>query len=311
MKVQLVCYEDIDIWILGKFAKKLNEELRKLGIDSNIGRAPDLTADINHHIIYLGYDGRKTTTDTLMITHIDTLEKAYMLKKQMEQVEMGIFMSQDTMERMAHSGLGIPREKLCYVNPAQDGIIKPRRTVVGITSKTHPDGRKCENMLVKLCEKISPSEFMFKIMGAGWTKIAEYLRLKGFTIEYYDAFDYEKYVELMPSLDYYLYFSNDEGSMGFLDALAAGVKTIVTPQGYHLDAKNGITYSISGLEELETAFKKIADEKRKLTDSVKDWTWANYAFRHAHIWGYILDRSKQNAVSEQPVEVLQKVRKEY
>jgi hypothetical protein len=129
-------------------------------------------------------------------------------------------------------------------------------------------------------------------MGAGWEWIIEILRSKGFKVEYYDTFDYGKYTELMPSIDYYLYFSYDEGSMGFIDALAAGVMTIVTPQGYHLDANGGITYPISGLKELDMAFEKIAEEKRKLIGSVKDWTWANYALKHAQIWEYLLDRSK-------------------
>jgi hypothetical protein len=296
MRVHIVCYEDVKSWILGKFAVKLNEELNKMGISCDIGKTPDMSADINHHIIYTFYKGEKSTCDTLMITHVDRLNKFGMLKRQFVQAAMGICLSKDTMERLFISGL--PREKLCYINPAHDGIIKPRPVVVGITSKMYEDGRKLENLLVELCDKINPEEFVFKIMGAGWERIIDGLRSKGFKIEYYDAFDYGKYAELIQSLDYYLYFSHDEGSMGFIDALAAGVRTIVTPQGYHLDADGGIAYPISGLNELYEAFEKIAGEKRKLTASVKNWTWANYALKHTQVWEYLLNKPKYNYLME-------------
>lgn len=290
MKVRIVCYEDVNAWILGKFARKLNEELNKLGVDSDIGKIVDSGADINHHIIYLDYNGPKSSIDTLMVTHVDTLDKTHLLKKQLMQAEMGICMSSDTMNRLPIYGLN--REKLCYINPAHDGIIKPRPEVVGIMSKVHADGRKFEDLLVKLCNEISPNDFAFIIMGYGWEKIISIIKTRGFMVEYYDVFDYKKYVELMPSLDYYLYFSNDEGSMGFIDALSAGVKTIVTPQGYHLDAEGGITYPVSGLEDLIITLNKIAEERRKLIDSVKNWTWENYAKKHIQIWEYLLDKSK-------------------
>lgn len=48
MKVRIVCYENVDLWILGKFAKKLNENLLSLNIESSIGYEPDLSADINN-----------------------------------------------------------------------------------------------------------------------------------------------------------------------------------------------------------------------------------------------------------------------
>lgn len=66
MKVRIVCYEGINQWILGKFAKKLHEELLKFSIESDIGYLPDKHADINHHIIYLGYDGQRSAIDTLI-----------------------------------------------------------------------------------------------------------------------------------------------------------------------------------------------------------------------------------------------------
>jgi len=186
------------------------------------------------------------------------------------------------------SASGIPREKLCFVNPAHDNIIRPRKTVIGLTSKIHADGRKRENHLVEIAEKISPDDFMFKIMGAGWESIVDSLTTMGFAVEYYDHFDYDTYVSLVPTFDYYLYLSFDEGSMGYLDALAAGVKTIVTPQGYHLDASGGITYPVNSTGDIVAAFEKIAEEKRSIVRSVSSWTWSDYAKKHVAIWEYLM-----------------------
>jgi hypothetical protein len=73
MKVRIVCYEDPDLWILGKFAKNLKINLQKLGHDAEIVNVPDPLADINHHIIFNDYNGKKNLVDTLMITHIDNI----------------------------------------------------------------------------------------------------------------------------------------------------------------------------------------------------------------------------------------------
>jgi hypothetical protein len=286
MRVRIVCYEDPHLWILGKFALKLNEELKKLSIESDIAKVPDPTADINHHIIFFPYDGKKNSIDTLMITHIDSFYKLNLIKKQLEVAKAGICMSLDTMQKLVAKG--IPQNKLYYINPAHDGIIKPRTMVIGITSKVHKDGRKKERMLIDLCEKISPDDFSFKIMGAGWSEIVKKMRELGFKVDYFEDFDYDKYVKLMPTLDYFFYFSFDEGSMAFLDALTAGVQTIVTPQGYHLDAPDGVSYPINNFDDIVKTFGDISDKRRKLTNSVSDWTWENYTKEHVKLWDYLM-----------------------
>lgn len=285
MKVRIVCYEDPEAWILGKFARRMEEELKKLKIDVKIVRKPDPKADINHHIIYVDYDGSKNGIDTVMITHIDSIQKINQIKSQLKVAELGICMSRETADNLAKAG--VPRNKLCWVSPAHDNIIKPRPLVIGVTSKTHSDGRKKENTILQLSSKLNPEDFAFKIMGSGWDKIVIAMRNKGFKVDYWPNFDYDEYTRLMPTLDYFIYFSWDEGSMGFIDALAAGVKTVVTPQGYHLDAPNGISHVIRSTEDIIKTFQTIGAERRVLTDSVADWTWANYAKKHLELWEYL------------------------
>ncbi len=290
MKVRIVCYEDLHKWILGKFALRLAENLKKMGVTVDIAKTPDPLAEINHHIIYYNYDGAKTTTETVMITHIDTPEKLNQLKQQLVLAEMGICMSNDTVQKLAAQGL--PRQKLCFVNPAHDQVMKPRKTVIGITSKVQPTGCKRESMLAQLSEVIPPNEFKFMIMGSGWEAVIKILRQAGIEIEYCKQFDYKTYVKWMPTFDYYLYMGQDEGSMGFVDALAAGIPTIVTPQGYHLDAQAGITYAFNEFDELVEIFREIAEPMSRRVQSVSAWTWAEYARKHLLIWEYILARKK-------------------
>ena len=101
-------------------------------------------------------------------------------------------------------------------------------------------------------------------------------------------------IKLVPTFDFFLYFGNDEGNMGYLDALAAGVETIVTPQGYHLDAKGGLTYSCETLQDYIDTFKEIAERKKKRVQSVEEWTWENFAKKHVEVWNYILKRKSLN-----------------
>ncbi len=282
MKVRIVCYEDVHEWILGKFALKLQEHLRNFSIAADISKVPDPTADVNHHITYWGYERKSSPVETLMITHIDTDWKLEKLKSQLLTASMGICMSTDTVYKLIANGC--PAEKLCFVNPAQDGIIRPRKTVIGITSRLYEDVRKREHLLVNLFDAISPEDFKFKIMGGGWKPVLEHIHSRGIEVDYYENFDYEIYRNLIENLDYYLYMGQDEGSMGFLDAVAAGVNTIVTPQGFHLDVPGGITYAFNEMHELEGIFADIADKKKALARKVVSWGWAEYTRKHLEIW---------------------------
>ncbi len=292
MRVRIVSYEDVNAWILGKFARKLNEELIALGVNSDIGMVADPKADINHHIIYVNYnEALGTTADTLMVTHIDDFRKLSQLKRQLQVARVGICMSKPLMNELIVGG--VPAEKLAYINPAHDGRMPLKKFVIGIASQVKPDGCKREHLIAELASRISPKLFTFKIMGSGWEAVNRTLVDRGFELHYQREFDYNRYLEFIPSLDYYLYMGQDEGSMGFIDALAAGVKTIVTPQGFHLDAHGGIDHAFNTLEELVAVFDQIATDRIRLTESVTTWTWPDYAAKHLEIWKYMIDPSKQ------------------
>ncbi|MFM6976261.1 MAG: hypothetical protein ACKOW2_05370 [Sphingobacteriaceae bacterium] len=291
MKIRIVCYEEVDRWIIGKFALRMEENLLKLGHEVSIAKVVDDTADINHHLIYRDYNYQTSGIQTLMVTHIDTTKKLNQLKKQLKVSPMGICMSRETVDYL--NNLGIPRERLSYVNPAHDGVIKPRKMRVGLTCRVQEDGRKRESFLGALTKYIQPEDFEFIIMGDGWDEQIDILKNAGFEVESHQEFNYQKYNEIIPSLDYYLYMGLDEGQMGFVDAVAAGVKTIVTTQGYHLDAPGGISYGFTSFDELAAIFQQIAAERRVLIDSVASWNWYDYTLKHVDIWNYLLAQQQQ------------------
>lgn len=292
MKVGLVLHAENRGWILEKFAVRLAENLAACGVEAGISDTASASADLNHWLLYMYYDGGVRTPATALITHIDQFGKLRRLKAALATLNAGICLSRMTVETLVRRGA--PRDKLCYVIPAHDGLVKPKRIRIGITSRVYGDGRKREDMLVALAQTMRLDRFHFDILGDGWDQIIPRLEAAGATVHYdrgstdYQQ-DYARALERIPTFDYYLYTGLDEGSMGFLDALAAGVSTIVTPQGFHLDVAGGITHPFTDLDELAAVFATISSGDARRTHSVAGLTWARYARHHALIWRAVLD----------------------
>ncbi len=288
--VNLVC-EDND-WILRKFAERMREYLIESGIRVGISAQSRPDVDINHHI--QGGYYKPYRNDTLMITHLDDYKKFVILKKQLKTAAIGICMSRETMEMVRM--YGIPANRVCYINPAHDAVIRPKKYKIGITHRCYDtyDVRKRADALLDITEGINSDYFCFIIMGSGWERVIDKLRERGFEVQYYNQFEYDTYMNIMQEMDYFLYTGFDEGSMGYLDALAAGVGTIVTPQGFHLDANCKIDYPCRNVAQFRNAFLDLQKKRAEKIEAVQDWTWRNYVRKHMQIWDYILKRKNLN-----------------
>jgi len=274
MKVNLVNYEmTLTSQILSKFAWRMSEELEKLGIVHAITDAPDPSFDVNHHIIYSAYR-HVPSVNTLMVTHIDNDNKIAILSRALKTADMGIFMSRDSMDKMI--GKGMLAQKCAVVLPAHDDRIVP--IPVAILTNVYADGRKREYMLSELARVIDPRRFLFRIMGQDWD-IASLQKL-GLNIEYYPDFDRAAHERILRDSKYYLYMGLDEGSMGTVDAKLAGLKTIATPQGFHIEL--GLDHPFMTQEELNAIFLEI--QKPKLPE----WTWESYTKKHVALWQKLL-----------------------
>jgi hypothetical protein len=281
--------------IIPKMASRLCEALRGLGANCLVSNRHSHDVDVNHFMMFYYAEGEVSTKNTMFITHVDDPLKLQIVKEKLEFVDVGICMSRMTVKSLVD--LRVPRESLCYATPPHDGLVKPRRIRIGITTHLYEDGRKREALLSRLAREVDLVDFHFEIFGLGWEKVSEQLRAGGATVLVhagtgeYQA-DYIELCRRVPEFDYYLYMGLDEGSLGTLDALAAGVPTIITEQGFHLDLPGGITYPVMEYAEMRSVFTKIADERRGRMNAVVELTWSNYARKHLEIWQALIDGQK-------------------
>ena len=283
MKCHLVLDAQSKGWVIEKMCRRLGDELTELGCEVSIGDAPDPACDINHFMLFWWIPDEIPACSTIAITHIDDSHRMTLALAATSKAAMTICMSTMTVRQLVTEG--VPREKLCYVLPALDPGIAPRRIIIGLTTKLYPDGRKRESLLVRLAQEMDLSDFQFDIYGTGWEDVAQKLRSAGAVVELgADDLPYDAIRQKVRQFDYYLYMGLDEGSLGTLDALAAGVKTIVTPQGFHVDLPHGITHPFWHYEELRDVFESIRDERNNRVRAVAPLTWRRYAERHLSIW---------------------------
>lgn len=290
MKINIVGPKPEQGWIIYKFAKEMYEQLKQGGYNVSLSTQFDSKADINHFFVPNGIGecidlSKKYNNATFMITHVDSMYKMDVIKKLTEHGMIGICMSKETRDRMIVNG--VKANRVCYVNPAQDGMISPPKIKLGFTHRVYNDFRKKESLILDVCRQIDSSSFKLYIMGEGWEEIVSEIEKLGFEVEYYSQFNKLQYNELILNLDYYCFFGFDEGSMGFLDAQAAGVKTIVTPQGYHLDTGIDITYPVNTLADIVGVLQNLDRERKKHVEFLNEWTWKKYSMKHVEIWKYL------------------------
>lgn len=278
--IHIVNYEQgINNGILTKYAKSLASELTILGEEVTISATPDNGADVNYHVNYIKYKHERSpdTYNALMITHIFEGHKLDVLRKGMKTADIGICMSQDTMDQLV--AWGLPAEKLTVILPAHDGF--PRRhQIVAILTNVYQDNCKREEMFTELVKTLDYNQWAFRIMGIGWHDILVPLVADGLQVDYFAEFNKDAHKQILDSSDYSLYFGKDEGSMGILDSVNAGLKTIAPNIGFHKEI--GIDYPFDTQEELNAVFSKLSETTSK--NPVKDWTWAKYAQNHLDVW---------------------------
>lgn len=289
MKINIVVNPANKSWIIEKIGLKLKESLTEnYSKEVVISDVPLPGFDVTHHMSWAFASHLVDGFSTMFITHLDDKYKIEQVKTTLEQyVDIGICMSSDTMRMLIENG--VPPESLTYILPAHDGEIEPRPIVIGITSRVYPDGRKREALLNQLSEQMNLAGFEFQIFGDGWDKTVSCLEKAGALVNYFpESSDYRAdYVNIkrhIPGFDYYLYLGLDEGSLGTLDALSAGVKTIITPQGFHVDLPHGITHAVVDGSDLLNVFKELKAEREARVAFVRALTWNQYAENHYKLW---------------------------
>lgn len=301
-QAHLVLTLDNKSWIIEKMAARIAEHAPAFGFDISIGETERADADVNHWMSYVFANVPHNTPATMLITHLDDPYKVGLAKNVLlSGVDVGIALSSHTCDMLVTAG--VERDALAFAVPGHDFAAMPRRVVIGLTTRLYADGRKREFMLVELAQTMKLDRFRFEIFGLGWEGVIPKLEAAGADVAYFpgsDDFrsDYAEMMDHVPLFDYYLYLGRDEGSLGTLDALAAGVKTIVTPQGFHVDLPAGITHPVWSQQDLERVFADIAADAERRAHAVAGLTWQAYAEAHAVVWNAILDGRKGSIAEE-------------
>lgn len=300
MKINIVCYEDTKSWILGKFALKLQEELLAIpGVECMVSDRILSGYDIVHHIIYIADFEPNSSLNTTMVTHVDEKSKISRLKKLIDKKVIGICMSEDTQKMLISQGCD--QRFLKVVHPAHEFDVKRKKINLLITSRLYDDGRKNEKKLLEIFKEIEPTVFKLTIMGAGWDQVVKKIKSYNIEVEYHEDFNKEIYCGLFSSADYFLYLGHDEGSMGYLDALNAGVTPLVTNQGFHKDLKikDGIYFdSFSDLEKIISSLEKKYLNRIQMVESL---SWKTYARRHYELWNELLNIHPLNSTAKNQI----------
>lgn len=265
--------------ILTKYAEKMHETLKRMGVSVTTSSSPDHRADINHHINYLAYRPQPGL-NTLMVTHftgdqgLKDHQKVAILEENLK-TSFGVCFSQTILDFLVKEGLD--KNKLGIVLPAHDSL-KRRPFIIAVLTKAYPDGRKREKMLLELSKVIDKEKFAFRIMGHGWRDIVEEMYANGFNqIEYFEDFGSVVYKHILDSSDYLLYTgAEDEGAISILDAKQAGLRIIAPLSGFHNEI--GVEYPFYTQEELNKVFEKLS------INPVESWTWEKYCKDHLDIW---------------------------
>lgn len=269
MLINLINYEmSFNDGILSKYARKMKEELDKLGIENVITDRP-LEGYINHHINYLPYvKYHSVGKNTLMITHIFEGYKMEKVIEGMKTADVGICMSQETKDQLEKKGV----KNLEVILPAHD-MLPRKKKKIAIVTNVYPDGCKREKMFYELLWFLEDNDIMdrfeFRVMGKDW-------HLDEFNLEYYDSFDHGNYLKILDACDYLLYFGLDEGAMSVLDARQVGLLTIAPLVGFHKEI--GIDYPFLTQDELNNTFLELA------RNPVENLNWSNYIKQHIKIW---------------------------
>jgi hypothetical protein len=288
VRIRLVLSRENAGWVIEKMALKLEAELAKLGCDVDIRDSPCDTAAINHFMSY-NFVEASHARSTAMITHLDDLHKLRHVVRLLrsETLDTAICLSPNMAKSLIAAGA--PVERIRWVLPATDALLQPRRTRIGLSGRIYADGRKNENWLINVASQISLEAFTFVICGNGWEEVATALKAAGATVELVPEtsdfiHDYQRVIDHLHDLDWWMYLGLDEGSLGSLDAALAGIPLIATPQGFHLNLPNGIKHGVLSAQQLRSVLLSLSLPYETARSARDYWTWARYAAEHLAIW---------------------------
>lgn len=289
MRVRIVLQEAARGWIIGKMADRVALHLERLGDSVEIANQPSADADVNHWMSageaweVCDTQPRTRSRNTILVTHADDFLSIQTVRECLASfVDVAVCVSRARVDQLVRHGLA-PRQ-LCAIVPAHDGMVRPRRTVVGVTGALHPDPATAEPLLARLSREVDLSPFTLRIFGDGWQSVIPSLEQAGAVVEYAREADPARLLEAVPRFDYHLRVDAGGEDAGHLNALAAGVETIADPGDLPLYIPGGVTHPFRNFNDLRNIFAVIGRTRIQRASLVQDLTWEAYARHHRELW---------------------------
>lgn len=282
MKINILCYEPPNGWILWDYAVRVATALAALSQKVEINHVQRSGFDLTYHINYAGFGTISSGgVHSTMVTHIDTPQKFQLVASQARAGVHGICMSEETARKLRQL-TGESR-----FDAALTPSLLPKKLLslkVTIGSRLYPDGRKNESWVVEFARKFKPGYLCLRIMGSGWESIVAKIELLGHRVDYHPTFDGGRYVNLLTDSDYVLYTGFDEGSLSTIDSAVCGVPFIATAQGFHLElpGDNLLYTNFSELMDIASSLQARTESLREASNRLLDW--GHYARRLMEVW---------------------------
>lgn len=271
-------------WILERIAGRLSAALRSFGLDVAESSSPLPGFDIVHHIPFQPVKtGSAVMLDSVMVTHLDTADKRNRVAALARQSIQAIAMSSQTAQIINQRLRGQKGLRADHAL-APSMIERSPRVAIGLFFRIYDDGRKRQELVLKLTQAVGGENLHFLIMGSGWEGLVDLLRNERATVEWRNAFDSAAYPEWLHRADFVLFTGLDEGAIGFLDALAVGTRVIVPPIGYHVDYRHELIHYARSVAEMAEPVTSEIHLRQSAFSMVADPEWQRYSYDHVSIW---------------------------
>ncbi len=293
-------------WVIEKLANKIIEYWPN-SEQPSLTYFPKLAPVVTHWMHFMNVPVKfleiSKGIHTIQVTHIDSSEKLQHLKTLIEAGAIPVFMSKEHAKQISNK-ISFPFKKFSIL-PGSDVANYGDRKRILISSNYYPDGRKNENLLINLAEENKLDCFHFTFIGKSWDKIANYLAASGAEVEIFSPNDpnypsYEMQLEILRSVDCYLYLGFDEGSLGALDAYLLGTPMIISKQGFHLEfATRRNILLFQNYEDFKKKFLTIAKRIPNSPEENHNWSWYCYTERYKQMWDMLISEKNTTKKEEQ------------
>ena len=271
MKVNIVLYNEG--WVLETLAVELARRLDFI----TISKLPAHSADINYFMNYFTHRSGVDTAEVAFFAHLEepipteapedvkvaATQLRYCAFDVARRVDACVCMS----DRYADLLRGNDAKNVRVIVPGVD--LERFRPVVriGVVGRTHPTGRKGEDLIKQLLDEPGIEWHFTGGPEAGWPKPAKYYAPKEMP-RFYNAMDY------ILIASYY-----EGGPMSLLEALACGKEVIAPPVGFvqnypHIEFKTG------DVDDLRRVLRELVWKRLNLVASGPAPSWNAWAEQH-------------------------------